>query len=281
MLAMASLVSACAKTPTLAIAPTPKSEVERAITYRTVDGVDLKLDAYLPPTGAPAPVVVLIHGGAFSEGSRDSGGIQQLASTLVSWGIATFAVSYRLAPEYTFPAPVEDVQAAVEWLKQPEQEARFDIDSRRLALLGNSAGGGIALSVAGRPQAESGIAAVVSLSGPTDYVPEAGETTSGSDQIAAALAYLGCSSPTDCAAAEPASPALNVAAGASPTFLVNGTEEIIPKDQAERMYAALQAQGVPSQLLLIDGSGHGVQLLSPDVSTELKAFLSTYLVIAQ
>lgn len=96
-------------------------------------------------TAAPLPTLVFYHGGGHVIGSLDSYDTlcRQLASRS---GLGVLSVDYRLAPEHRFPAAVEDAFAAYRWAR--EAGARIGIDTRRIALGGDSAGGNLAAVVA-------------------------------------------------------------------------------------------------------------------------------------
>jgi len=66
------------------------------------------------------PAVVLIHGGYWQTGDKQSHA--RLASRVMQWGYAAFAINYRLAPDFAFPAAVEDVQCAVAWVRKQASE---------------------------------------------------------------------------------------------------------------------------------------------------------------
>jgi acetyl esterase/lipase len=97
-----------------------------------------------PPAGgrAPAPGVLYVHGGGYVIGSAAMGDAfcRPLARHL---DVVVVAVGYRLAPEHPYPTPLEDAYAALRWLA-----ARPEVDAGRLALVGESAGGGLAAGVA-------------------------------------------------------------------------------------------------------------------------------------
>ncbi len=93
----------------------------------------------------PSGALVWIHGGGFVTGSADA------AMTLCSrfaaeLGIMVISVDYRLAPEHRFPAALEDCYAALAWTH--EQADRLGIDPTRIAVGGDSAGGGLAACLA-------------------------------------------------------------------------------------------------------------------------------------
>lgn len=114
---------------------------------RTIDGPggDLPLRVYLPEGDRPHPVTLFFHGGGWISGGLDSHD-QFCRALTTTAGVAVVAVDYRLAPEHTFPAPVEDAYAATEWVS--ENAASFGGDPDRLAVTGDSSGGNLAAVVA-------------------------------------------------------------------------------------------------------------------------------------
>lgn len=248
-------------------------DVGRSIAFAEVDGDDLALDACIPSdrSAGPFPAVVLIHGGAFREGDRSN--MLGLCESLAQAGYAAFPIDYRLLPS-SYPAQVDDTLAAVAWLREPEQVDRFDIDPGRLSLLGSSAGGIIALSAADRlGLSDAPAASVVALSAGGDLTADALELGSPDPALEkVVLAYLGCDTVEDCPVAEQASPVFNVA-GLPPTLLVNGSDELIPIQQAEALQAAIASVGVPVTLDVVDGSRHGLQLLDAQTAGAVLDFL--------
>ena len=76
------------------------------------------LDIYRPQvTGAPYPVVILVHGGDFTLGSRQDPSTRRLAGLLSQAGIYVFSIDYRMAPAHPFPAAVTDVQSIIQWVR--------------------------------------------------------------------------------------------------------------------------------------------------------------------
>lgn len=282
-LAAAALVAAaCAGPPTPAIGPDARvrpAAITRDVTFAEPQDAPLALDAYLPRRdGAPLPAVVVVHGGAFVGGAKDTAGVVGIARHLQEHGIAAFAVSYRLAPEHTYPAPVDDVAAAVAWLREPAQAERYGIDPGRVGVLGTSAGATLAVTVGARPAEETGLRAVVGLSAATLLTAEGlalGETRP--EEVDATLAYLGCADVADCPVAEEASPALRVTPTAAPTLLVHGTADSIPLPHAERLAAAYDAAGVEHELLTVEGDAHGAHLLDASVWPRVLTFLDAHL----
>ncbi|WP_227379832.1 alpha/beta hydrolase [Haladaptatus halobius] len=113
----------------------------------TIDGPggDLPIRIYLPKGEQPFPVTMFFHGGGFVSGGLGSHDefCRRITNTT---GVAVVAVDYRLAPENPFPAAVEDAYAAIEWVAKNDGE--FGLDTDRLAVTGDSAGGNLAAVVA-------------------------------------------------------------------------------------------------------------------------------------
>jgi acetyl esterase/lipase len=117
------------------------------------DGHELQIFGVHPPSPclpsssplSPTPAVLYLHGGGMTMGSAlDSQPL--LAWYSSSAGLPLFSVEYSLAPEHRYPIPVEDCYAALKWLCNKAQE--LNIDTSRIAVMGDSAGGGLAAAVA-------------------------------------------------------------------------------------------------------------------------------------
>src|ERR1700691_1770535 len=90
--------------------------IHSGVTYANHDGVELPGDLYLPKDAKAAPALVAVHGGGWVQGVR--GAFQYWGPYLAARGIATFAISYRLAAKAkTFPQAVQDVLAGVQFLR--------------------------------------------------------------------------------------------------------------------------------------------------------------------
>lgn len=258
-------------------------DVVDGVAYGERDGQPLLLDVCSPRGGgSDLPALVLVHGGGFTSGDRSSGGMRGLCQAAARQGAVGVSVDYALAPGSTFPGPVEDVQAAISWLREPAQVERFGLDPAHVGVMGSSAGAILALAVgtAGSGPTDTGsrVDAVVSLSGVGDFRPEALELgTPGPEAQAMALAYLGCTDPFSCPTAAPASAVTQVDPTDPPVLLVNGSSELVPVEQADAVSAALEAAGVPHEQVVVDGSGHGTALLTPDVRPRVWTFLEEHL----
>ena len=268
--------------PEAAASQASDEAIEQGIPYREVDGTTLSMDACLPDESAEAaPAVLLVHGGGFTQGSRSDEGISSLCVWLAENGYAAFPVSYRLAPEHIYPAQPEDIGAAISFLRKDETSARFGIDPSRIGVLGSSAGAILALTaaVSGEGALDSGtrIAAAISLSGVADMTPSAATLGTPSPEAASTvLEYLGCESLAECDG-EAASPITHVDGTDAPTLLVGSQDDLVPIEQSEAMAASLDAAGVPNDLIVAEGSSHGVALMNQTVRDAVLAFLGAHL----
>ena len=102
-----------------------------------------RLDLYDPHTdGAPRPVVLFVHGGAFVAGDKTASDGAPFYENVGLWavrhGCAAIAMTYRLAPEHPYPAGAEDIAAAIAWVHR--EGPAHGLDPARLILMGQSAG---------------------------------------------------------------------------------------------------------------------------------------------
>ena len=112
------------------------------------DGTDVPVRWYTPPDHRPGtggPAVVYFHGGGMIMGSVNHYD-RLVASYVADSGVPMLSVDYRLAPEYPHPTPVGDCYAAVRWIAAHAE--RIGVDPRRIAVMGDSGGGGLAAATA-------------------------------------------------------------------------------------------------------------------------------------
>jgi acetyl esterase/lipase len=256
--------------PAAQTSPAPGSTVYHDVQYGSADGFTLLLDVYVPD-GGPHPAVLLIHGGGWRQGDKADWAPE--GERLAAAGFAAFAVNYRLAPAggtWHAWAPVEDLRGAARWLRA--NAASYGVDPTKLAALGDSAGGHLALLLGTTGQTgQDRVEAVVSWSGPTELRLLASQQASN-----AVTNYVGCA-PGDCSDLyEMLSPLVHVGAATAPTYLANSTQEIVPLQQATDMAQRLEQAGVPHVLRLLDGNLHARDY-EAQVWDESVAFLQTYL----
>lgn len=128
--------------------PIDTSRVE--VSTLDIDGPDgnrVPLGVYRPRAVAGAlPAILYLHGGAFAFGRSEAGGDPVAIAIAEQVGAVVVSVSYRLAPEDPYPAGVEDCYRALTWIAA--HAAEFGIDADRIAVTGQSAGGGLSAAVA-------------------------------------------------------------------------------------------------------------------------------------
>jgi acetyl esterase/lipase len=139
------------------------AHVIRGIPFASPEGIRLTLDVYRPVTAAPHASIVQIYGGAWQGGAP--GDDPGFATYLAARGYVVFAIDYRHAPRWRWPAQIEDVRGAIGWIRL--HAAEYGADVSRMALLGRSAGAHLAMVAAYEPGALP-VSAVVSYYGPVD-----------------------------------------------------------------------------------------------------------------
>ncbi len=235
-------------------AATPPAPTRPDVTYAQPAGLNLALDAYLPEGAGPFPVCILVHGGGFKSGNKRSS-IYPLFAPLRDAGFACFSIDYRLAPANRWPAGMEDVEAAVRWVKA--HAADFHADARRIALVGDSSGGHY-VSYVGALGREP-VNAVVAIYAPHDLelqVKLRGELGS------AMTALLGLTE-INAAAWETlrqASPINHLRAGMPPYLLIQGDlDRTVVYEQAFRFQKRSRALGNTCDLTTITNGDHGLE----------------------
>ncbi|WP_165968895.1 alpha/beta hydrolase [Actinomadura sp. KC06] len=230
------------------------------VEYAIADGERLLLDLYIPEGSGPHPVSLWVHGGAWLFGDRCSGATS-FAAGLAERGVAIASIDYRLGEAGAFPASIDDVRAAVRWLRA--HGARHGLAIGRIGAWGASAGGHLSLMAALDPQSRSSahrIDAVVDFFGPTDLVARLARTELEREVLPDPpdARYLRTSVKTlDPHWARAASPLYQRLDHAPPTLIVHGDrDQQIALDQSLRMHQALVAAGRDSQLLVLGGAGH-------------------------
>lgn len=233
-----------------------KIGIRRDLEYSRVGGESLRLDACLPDGNGPFAAVILVHGGGWSSGDKTKG-VDPLFAPFSKSGLGWFSINYRHAPKHRYPASVEDVEAAIRWVK--EHAAEFKVDPKRLALLGESAGGHLVAMAVVRAKDDTRVAAAVPFYAPVDLVSD----TERRGGLSLSLRDLfGRSYEVDDEAAQllrEASPINYVHSGLPPFLLVHGTADMsVPYIQSVQLQAKLRAVGVSCDLITIDDGVHGM-----------------------
>lgn len=273
------LFLSAAMTCAIVSAPKPAVKVTPNITYATVGKEKLQLDLVQPAGPGPHPVVLCFHGGAWTAGNRKELTVPTISipgvtpapsnevgilENLARRGYAAATVSYRLAPKNKFPAQIEDAKTAVRFLRANAK--KYDLDPDRVAAMGFSAGGHLALllgttdTAAGFDGTEhadqsSKVQCVIDFFGPTDMT-----LYSETPGVMASfiVPFLGKECLTDAACCKRASPMEYVSKSSAPTLFIHGTMDVVvPVIHSEKMYKKMKEAGVPVGMHKVPWKGHG------------------------
>lgn len=253
------------------LAPGALQAVEPTIAdveYGNVGEHRLLLDLYQPLNKTrPTPLIVWIHGGAWRSGSKADVPIAQL----IGDGYAIASVDYRLSPTAQFPAQVHDIKAAIRFLRA--HAAEYELDPKRFAVAGSSAGGHLAALVGvtnGHEELEgtvgeftaepSDVQAVVSFYGASNLPTILSQSTPHGlrVRVPALQLLLGGQPAEKPALARLASPVVHVDRNDPPLLLIHGDQDPqMPLDQSQELESAYQQYDLPVQLRVVRGGVHG------------------------
>ncbi|OBK26419.1 alpha/beta hydrolase [Mycobacterium asiaticum] len=234
-------------------------------------GVGVRLYRPVDVTG-PTAALLWIHGGGYVFGSakQDDALCRRFSKAL---GITVASVDYRLAPEFPYPAPLEDCYAALTWLA-----ALPGVDAGRVAIGGASAGGGLAAALAllarDRARENDGVVPVFQLLAYPMLDDRSSSTPVNPnyrlwDQTANEFgweAYLGGADPQVAVPARRAD-----LSGLPPAWIGVGTHDLFHDEDVEYARRLVEA-GVPCQLDLIPGAFHGFDLVAPKAGVSHEFF---------
>ena len=238
----------------------PLQEVAR-VEDRIVPGAQpIPIRVYWPEAGKDLPAVVYYHGGGWVFGSLD--GVDRSCRALANAsGCVIISVDYRLAPEYKFPAAVDDADAALRYVAEHAEE--FDIDPNRIAVGGDSAGGNLAATVClvARDRGGPKIAFQLLVYPVTDYEddrPSSHEFAEGYFLTTAMMDYFWghyLVRPEDGTHPHASPIKAESLADLPPAFVI--TAECDPiRDQGEAYAQRLRESGVPAAVQRYDGAIH-------------------------
>jgi acetyl esterase/lipase len=244
--------------------------VLRDLRYATAGGVDLELDLYLPTATAPAPVCVYLHGGGWMRGARTDRAAERLLP-VARLGVAVASLTYRLSGQAVFPAPLDDVRAAVRWLRA--HAADHGLDATRVGAWGASAGGHLASLLAltaderDAELGDSSVQAAVAWFATSDLLrlatdepegPPPSFVTGPPPQPPFEARLLGVQAAADAPdLARAASPVAQVHAGAPPFLIAHGDRDgLVSSVQSLLLFDALRAHGADATLWLLHGGNH-------------------------
>jgi acetyl esterase/lipase len=237
------------------------------VVFATVDDQTLVLDVYgAEASGAVRPAVIVVHGGSWSGGHRSD--FPRWNQWLVAQGYTVFDIDYRLQPQPNWQTATGDLKCAIGWVKG--HTADYNIDPDRVALLGRSAGGHLALLAASTPNdpqlppsctaPDTTVQAAVSFYGPTDLVwgynnPANPDVIDGPGTL---RRFLGGPPDTVQNAFNIASPINHVSSDTPPTLLLHGgRDQLVGQQHMEFLATELAAANVPHRTVIIPYGQHG------------------------
>ena len=244
------------------------------IEYKNANGKSLQLDIYRQKElNEKAPLLVFIHGGGWRSGKRQDYLVYLL--DYAEKGFVTATVSYRLKKDSIYPAAVEDVLDAVDFLYQNANT--YGYDTSRVALVGGSAGAHLAM-LAGygweNPPRHK-VKAVVDIYGPVDLTTPYGQTQF------MVTDFIGHSYSEKPELYWEASPARYLKEDLPPTLILQGTSDnLLPPSQSDTLHVRLNRLGVSNVYHRLPLWPHAMDIaVRPNVYMQQKmdAFFETYL----
>ncbi|MEE2904298.1 MAG: alpha/beta hydrolase [Myxococcota bacterium] len=232
-----------------------KKQVIERHTYKNEEQVTLELEFYNAQANAQRPLVVMIHGGSWNSGDYTQ--LPAINHYLASKGFAVAALTYRLAPEFVFPAQLDDISDALTWLT--ERSVQFGFNPSCVVLGGRSAGGHLALTAAyGQP--ELNVRGVFAYYAPNDmnWSWENPAPSHILDTPKTLSEFLGGTPATATTAYALASPYQFVDGQVPPTLLIHGgMDRLVSIRQSRRLVDKLNSLDVKTALVHLPWATHG------------------------
>ena len=266
--ALMFLLTGCGTWPFAESEPSPSAvaaKVERNVVYGRVGNEVLTMDVYHPKNGgAKLPLVMYVHGGGWRMGDKDMLALMSGPTELLRRGYLVASVNYRLAPEYKFPAMLEDAKCAVRFLRA--NATVFNLAPDHIGVMGDSAGGHLVALMgltdasagfegAGWTNESSRVQAVVDLYGPSDF--SGGGTNLSRMAVRLFKEAFGPTNRTD-SIIQRASPMTYVSSHAPPFLIFHGNSDgRVDINQSLKLHERLLAAGADSTFVVITNYAHG------------------------
>ena len=264
------------KQPPAAIAVDP--DVDRNVVFGMVSGGALLMDVYLPRQSNGHGVIHITGSGwhsplaANAPQQKASAQVQVFGLPLVEAGYTVFAVNHRTAPLNKYPAPLEDVERAVRFVRHHAE--RWGIDPDRIGGVGGSSGGHLTLMLGLRDsQGDAGdpdpvnresarLQTIVPWAPPTDLVMHNGQYGSGTFASLFGMRLMARDPETSAPfqAFRDASPVRHVTGDDPPTLLIHGdADAVVPIEHSHLLAEAMRNAGATVKVLTVPGGGHGAR----------------------
>jgi len=255
----------------LMLAPVAVAVEQNDVEFARPGGVSMTLDLRVPDGKGPFPAAIIVHGGSFSHGNKRTY-VTPLFDVLSNAGFAWFTINYRMAPDYQFPAAVDDVESAVVCVKS--QAAKYRVDPKRIALIGESAGGYLVAYAGAHPDRGANVAAVVDFYGPNDLVLQTEKRRSEPGPAKppgpGLMEFLGFKSWHDAGVVEKlraVSPTTLISKRMPPFLFIHGNaDEQVPYEQSPKMCVAMRKAGAKCEVVTVEGGRHGMLSWEKDAS---------------
>ena len=242
--------------------------LEKDIEYVIAGNDTLLLDIYWHKhVSKPEPLTIWIHGGGWRKGSKNN---PREAVRLLKHGYAVASINYRLSDKAKFPAQIKDCKAAIRWLKVHAH--KFNADSSRVGVWGSSAGGHLSAlvgtswyvdeweDVGDFQDVSSKVHAVCDYYGPTDFLrmdDRPGKFVHNEPESPEGL-LIGGPIQENKEKTQLANPINYIRQGTPPFLILHGREDkLVLWEQSQMLHDALRAQGQSSELIILEGLGHG------------------------
>jgi acetyl esterase len=252
--------------------PAPIPGLKQDIEFAKVGDVSLTLDAFVPEGEGPFAACILVHGGGFTKGDKQTF-ITPIFEPLAKAGFAWFTINYRLAPHHAWPACAEDVATAIKWVKAHAVEYKVDVN--RIALIGESAGGHLVSWAGVTGEGETRVAAVVPFYAPHDL----GVQVKKRGALGGLAGLIGTEELNDAAWQKLAdiSPLNFIKSGLPPFLQIHGdADATVPYSQSVNFEAKMKAAGNTCETITILGGAHGMggwAKLNSDYAAQMIAWL--------
>jgi acetyl esterase/lipase len=248
----------------------------------------LKLDIIQPKEKPekPMPVLVFIHGGGWRGGNKNAGARKLVPFARRGYFCAT--IDYRLSNEAKFPAQIEDCKCAIRFLRSKAKE--YNLDPDRIGVWGSSAGGHLVALLGtsggvkelegkgGHEKFSSKVQAVCDWYGPADLVKivEGGSHARAGNPVEL---LLGGPVEENKDKAKLASPVTHVDKDDPPFLIMHGDKDpLVPLSQSKLLNEKLKAVNVETELVVIEGAGHGgAKFLAPQINRKIADFFDKHL----
>ena len=277
-----------------------QSRVDTNVVYGMYSGAALLLDVHHParPNGFG---IIFIPGSGWSAPLgyaaaplKESNQVEMYVPSLTQAGYTVFAITHRATPTFRYPAPLEDAQRSVRFIRH--NAAKYGINPARIGGAGGSSGGHLVsmLGTIGGPgdasdtdpvnRESARLQCIVARAAPLDLLRMSPSIAKEAVALLLGVRVIEATPKTsvEYKTAWAASPINHVSPEAAPSLLIHGdVDQTVPFHQSEMMEAALKKAGVPVKLLRIAGGDHGPTFPGatnpPDYKAEMVKWFDTYL----